>query len=150
LGKAFFEAGRQAVKSGPSSKFVLPYYHHSYFVADAKHSPQGVLGSDVAGVGNANTGSMTDQLTRQHRMTIDEANLILNVKREESMEQILKVGQPDSVVPQIASHSLFRIMIISSKLIHQHPSQINFQLASILCHHTHTISSQKCSVLANE
>lgn len=71
LGKAFFEAGRQAVKN-------------------AKHSPQGALGSDVTGVENANTGSMTDHLTRQYRMTIDEANLILNVKREDSMEQILK------------------------------------------------------------
>lgn len=48
------------------------------------------MGGDAAGVGNANTGSMTDQLTRQYRMTLDEANLILNVKREDSMEQILK------------------------------------------------------------
>jgi import inner membrane translocase subunit TIM16 len=33
---------------------------------------------------------MTDQLTRQHRMTLDEAYLILNVKRGEPTEQILK------------------------------------------------------------
>ncbi|KAG6842119.1 hypothetical protein C0991_002773, partial [Blastosporella zonata] len=71
LGKAFFEAGRQAVKN-------------------AKHSPQGALGGDVAGVGSATSGSATDQLTRQHRMTLDEANLILNVKREDSVEQVLK------------------------------------------------------------
>ncbi|KAG6816972.1 hypothetical protein H0H87_001287 [Tephrocybe sp. NHM501043] len=71
LGKAFLEAGRQAVKN-------------------AKHSPQGALGGDVAGVGTATSGSATDQLTRQHRMTLDEANLILNAKREDSMEQILK------------------------------------------------------------
>jgi len=71
LGKAVFEAGRQAVKN-------------------AKHSPQGALSSDAAGVGNANSGSMTDQLTRHHRMTLDEANLILNVKREDPMPQILK------------------------------------------------------------
>ncbi|KAG6917426.1 hypothetical protein DXG01_002512 [Tephrocybe rancida] len=51
---------------------------------------KGALGGDVAGVGTATSGSATDQLTRQHRMTLDEANLILNVKREDSIEQILK------------------------------------------------------------
>ncbi|KAG6813641.1 hypothetical protein H0H92_008878 [Tricholoma furcatifolium] len=71
LGKAFYEAGRQAVKN-------------------AKQSPQGALGGDAAGVGTATSGSATDQLTRTHRMTLDEAQLILNVKREDSMEQILK------------------------------------------------------------
>ncbi|KAK1232634.1 mitochondrial import inner membrane translocase subunit TIM16 [Marasmius sp. AFHP31] len=71
LGKAFLEAGRQAVKN-------------------AKHKPAGGLaGSDIAGVGHATTGSMTDQLTRQHRMTLDEAHLILNAKRGEEMERIL-------------------------------------------------------------
>ncbi|KAG5650674.1 hypothetical protein H0H81_011409 [Sphagnurus paluster] len=71
LGKAFLEAGRQAVKN-------------------AKHSPQGALGHDVAGVGTATSGSASDQITRLHRMTLDEANLILNVKREDSLEQVLK------------------------------------------------------------
>lgn len=70
LGKAFFEAGRQAVKN-------------------AKHSPQSVMG-DAAGVGHATSSSLTDQLTRQHRMTLDEAQLILNVKRGDEMQQILK------------------------------------------------------------
>ena len=51
-----------------------------------------MLGNDVAGVGNATSGSMTDQLTIQHRMTLDEAHLILNVKQGEEMESILKVG----------------------------------------------------------
>lgn len=49
------------------------------------------MGNDAAGVGHANSGSATDQLTRQHRMTLDEAQLILNVKRETPMEQIMKV-----------------------------------------------------------
>ncbi|KAF8622344.1 hypothetical protein AX15_007077 [Amanita polypyramis BW_CC] len=71
LGKAFFEAGRQAVKN-------------------AKHRPPGASGSDVAGIENAKTGSITDTLTREHRMTMDEAQLILNVKRNDEMEQILK------------------------------------------------------------
>lgn len=49
------------------------------------------MGNDVAGVGNATSGSVTDNLTRQHRMTLDEAQLILNVKRSDDMEKILKV-----------------------------------------------------------
>ncbi|KDQ27826.1 hypothetical protein PLEOSDRAFT_1112729 [Pleurotus ostreatus PC15] len=71
LGKAFLEAGRQAVKN-------------------AKHAPQNAIGADVAGVSNATSGTITDQLTRQHRMTLDEAHLILNIKRGESMENVLK------------------------------------------------------------
>ncbi|KAF8200867.1 Pam16-domain-containing protein, partial [Pholiota molesta] len=70
LGKAFFEAGRQAVKN-------------------AKSSPA-AMGSDAAGVGHATSGSPTDQLTRSHRMTVDEAQLILNVKRDDAMEQVMK------------------------------------------------------------
>ncbi|TFK53675.1 hypothetical protein OE88DRAFT_1269780 [Heliocybe sulcata] len=70
LGKAFYEAGRQAVKN-------------------AKHRPQGAIGGvDAAGVGNATSGSITDRLTRDHRMTLDEAQLILNVKRGETMEAV--------------------------------------------------------------
>ena len=49
------------------------------------------MGGDASGVGHANSGSATDNLTRQHRMTLDEAQLILNVKRDEEMESILKV-----------------------------------------------------------
>jgi import inner membrane translocase subunit TIM16 len=59
---------------------------------DAKHSPQGAIGSDVAGVRNATSGSLTDKLTREHRMTLDEAHLILNVKRGETLENVLKVN----------------------------------------------------------
>ncbi|KAG5221340.1 protein phosphatase [Salix suchowensis] len=57
---------------------------------DAKHAPQNAIGADVAGVSNATSGTITDQLTRQHRMTLDEAHLILNIKRGESMENVLK------------------------------------------------------------
>ncbi|KAI0930108.1 hypothetical protein AcV5_006902 [Taiwanofungus camphoratus] len=71
LGKAFFAAGRQAVQN-------------------AKHRPQGAIGSDVAGVGNALSGSITDKLTREHRMTLDEARLILNVKKGDQTENILQ------------------------------------------------------------
>lgn len=39
----------------------------------------------------ATSGSLTDRLTREHRMTLDEARLILNVKKEEPMERIMQV-----------------------------------------------------------
>ncbi|KAF9531586.1 Pam16-domain-containing protein [Crepidotus variabilis] len=71
LGKAFWEAGRQAVKN-------------------AKSAPQAAMGTDAAGVGHASSGSPTDQLTRQHRMTLDEAQLILNTKREGTLETVMK------------------------------------------------------------
>jgi import inner membrane translocase subunit TIM16 len=61
-------------------------------IADAKHSPQGAIGSDVAGVRNATSGSLTDKLTREHRMTLDEAHLILNLKQGEALENVLKVN----------------------------------------------------------
>ncbi|KAN0114119.1 hypothetical protein V8E52_007095 [Russula decolorans] len=70
FGKALLEAGRQAAKN-------------------AKHRPQGAIG-EVEGVGNATTGSVTDKLTREHRMTLDEAHLILNAKRGEAVERILQ------------------------------------------------------------
>ena len=60
-------------------------------LADAKHRPHGAIGSEVEGVGNATTGSATDKLTREHRMTLDEAHLILNAKRGEAVERILQV-----------------------------------------------------------
>ncbi|KAH9961281.1 hypothetical protein BC827DRAFT_1203589 [Russula dissimulans] len=71
FGKALLEAARQAAKN-------------------AKHRPQGAIGSDVAGVGNATTGSVTDKLTREHRMTLDEAHLILNTKRADGIERVLQ------------------------------------------------------------
>ncbi|RPD78810.1 hypothetical protein L226DRAFT_532114 [Lentinus tigrinus ALCF2SS1-7] len=71
LGKAFYAAGKQAV-------------------ANAKYRPTGAAGGDAAGVGHATSGSLTDRLTREHRMTADEARLILNVKKEDTAERILQ------------------------------------------------------------
>ncbi|KAL1689432.1 hypothetical protein GGG16DRAFT_115031 [Schizophyllum commune] len=59
-------------------------------IKNAKYTPEAVAGGDVAGLKNATSQSITDQLTRQHRMTLDEAELILNVKREAEMEQVVK------------------------------------------------------------
>ncbi|CCL99079.1 uncharacterized protein FIBRA_01092 [Fibroporia radiculosa] len=91
LGKAFFAAGRQAVKN-------------------AKHQPQAAIGSDVAGVRNATSGSITDKLTREHRMTLEEARLILNVKKEDPADKVLqhyehlfKANSPPSAPPKPAA-----------------------------------------------
>lgn len=95
MGKAFFEAGRQAVKSEHLSRFEL----HSLIIPapDAKNSPAAAMGVEAAGVGHANSGSPTDQLTRHHRMTLDEAQLILNVKKDDEIEKILKVDINSSI-----------------------------------------------------
>jgi len=58
---------------------------------DAKNRPE-ALGSDVVGVGKATSGSLTDKLTREHRLTLDEAHMILNAKKEEPLGQILSVS----------------------------------------------------------
>ena len=58
---------------------------------DAKHRPEG-LGSDVVGMGNATSSSLTDKLTREHRLTLDEAHMILNTKKEDALEQVLAVS----------------------------------------------------------
>jgi hypothetical protein len=47
---------------------------------------------EAAGLGNATSSSLTDRLTREHKMTVDEAQLILNVKRDASLEDIVKVS----------------------------------------------------------
>ncbi|KAH0827968.1 protein transporter [Lanmaoa asiatica] len=70
FGKALAAAGKQAIQN-------------------AKHHPE-ALSSDVGGIRNATSGSATDKLTREHRMTLDEAHLILNVKRGEAVENIVK------------------------------------------------------------
>ncbi|WWC64851.1 uncharacterized protein I303_107465 [Kwoniella dejecticola CBS 10117] len=66
LGKATAAAGSQAVKN-------------------FKHKPEGA--SDSAPVG---AGSSKNKITSQLNMSLDEAHLILNVKRDESMEIIQK------------------------------------------------------------
>ncbi len=89
LGKAFYEAGRQAVKSTVS---IVHFGSTDKNISlDAKHRPAGAAGNDISGVENAKTGSITDTLTREHRMTLDEAQLILNVKRSDGLEHMLKV-----------------------------------------------------------
>ncbi|KAI0374162.1 protein transporter [Pilatotrama ljubarskyi] len=91
LGKAFAAAGRQAIQN-------------------AKYRPPGAGGTDVAGVGNATSGSLSDRLTREHRMTADEARLILNVKKDDPIEKIVqnyehlfKANSPPEKPPKVTS-----------------------------------------------
>ncbi|KIP11648.1 hypothetical protein PHLGIDRAFT_124774 [Phlebiopsis gigantea 11061_1 CR5-6] len=70
LGKAFLAAGKQAA-------------------ANVKYRPE-AGGGDVAGMRTATSGSPTDLLTREHRLTLDEARLILNLKKDDSAERMLQ------------------------------------------------------------
>ncbi|KAI0730319.1 hypothetical protein C8Q72DRAFT_883367 [Fomitopsis betulina] len=71
FGKALAAASRQAVKN-------------------AKYRPQAAIGGDAAGVDNATSGSASDKLTREHRMTLEEAHMVLNVNKGETMERVLE------------------------------------------------------------
>ncbi|KAI0093082.1 hypothetical protein BDY19DRAFT_406875 [Irpex rosettiformis] len=88
FGKAFVAAGRQAIQN-------------------AKSRPEAAMGGDVSGLQTATSGSLTDRLTREHRMTLDEARLILNLKKEDPAEKIIqhydhlfKVNSPPAAPPK--------------------------------------------------
>ena len=68
--------------------------------SDAKYRPEGAAGGDATGVGHATTGSVTDKLTREQRMTLDEARLILNVEKEDAADKILQVRRPQ-ITPRL-------------------------------------------------
>ncbi|KAI5452448.1 mitochondrial import inner membrane translocase subunit TIM16 [Naganishia albida] len=71
LGRAFAEAGRQAVRN-------------------AKYRPEGADNTDPAGAAGGAAGNSTQKLTSDLKMTMDEACLILNVKKDTPMEGVLK------------------------------------------------------------
>ncbi|KAG8834715.1 hypothetical protein FRC17_007621 [Serendipita sp. 399] len=71
FGKALYQAARQAYKN-------------------AQHRPILASGGDAVGVQNATSMSITDKLTREHKMTADEARLILNIGKEEGIERMMK------------------------------------------------------------
>lgn len=110
-------------------------------LADAKYSPQAALGNDAAGVGSA-----TDHLTRLHRMTLDEAHLILNVKRGDPMETIIKVCFIAILSIQYFI-SIFRcsITIIYSRLIRLHQNRNSPQRGSRPQFIVHIICNPKSS-----
>lgn len=58
-------------------------------MTDFKHKPEGAPSSGPVG-----TGSSKSQITNQMQMSLDEAHLILNVKKEDPLEVIEKVRPP--------------------------------------------------------
>jgi import inner membrane translocase subunit TIM16 len=92
FGKALLEAGRQAVKSGQFCRAVrlCAFIGDRSRFADAKHRPA-IASSDAVGVNNATSQSLTDRLTREHRMTLDEARMVLNVRPQDNMNIIAQV-----------------------------------------------------------
>lgn len=65
VGKALLEAGRQAGRNARAGRVEAS-------------------AAGAAGVGSGSAASPSDQLTRTHRMTLDEAKLILNLKQDVS------------------------------------------------------------------
>ena len=88
LGKATAAAGSQAVKSG-STLFVRCKAEliKGLTRPDFKHKPDGAPSSGAVG-----TGSSKSQITNQMQMSLDEAHLILNVKKDDPLEVIEKVS----------------------------------------------------------
>lgn len=65
VGKALLEAGRQAGRNARAGRVEAS-------------------AAGAAGVGTGSAASPSDQLTRTHRMTLDEAKMILNLKQDVS------------------------------------------------------------------
>jgi mitochondrial import inner membrane translocase subunit TIM16 len=72
------------------------------------------IAGDAAGVANATSGSATDKLTREHRMTLDEASLILILNRGDPLEAATKLPPPFPSLP--LSLSPFRSPHMTSPL----------------------------------
>jgi hypothetical protein len=138
VGRAFYEAGRQAYKSESdiSSPFVTAFkrYHrvpsiwrsrqlkhdrsrssscwielarllndsrlYSLMLAsilltyrvDTQYKPEGVAGTEPGSTEAAGNPSSTAGLTRMQRMTLSEAQMILNVKDEDTLEKVKQVS----------------------------------------------------------
>jgi len=57
-------------------------------ILDFKYKPEGM---DQTSAPSGSKGASSNAATAQHQMSIDEAHLILNVKKEDPMEVIQKV-----------------------------------------------------------
>ena len=139
-----WEAGLQKCDGLLFSPHGLDAYLCSY--QDAQHRPQGGALGDAAGVGNATSGSLTDRLTREHRMTADEARLILNLKREDGAENILRVRLFSACILLCAHISPVSITSTSSKLIHHLHLPKNPSLAVKSRNTTRIISNRRLYV----
>src|SRR5258706_4840845 len=83
------QASRQKWTVSPRCSAAYAYGDHSHF-ADAKHRPS-IASSDAVGVNNATSQSLTDRLTREHRMIPDEERRILNVRPQDRMDILAQV-----------------------------------------------------------
>lgn len=84
VGKAFVEAGRQAVRN-------------------VRASPEAAAAGGASSGAGAKAGGVSGDLTRTHRMTMDEALMILNFKeanpgRVPAPEEIEKMAQVCALV----------------------------------------------------
>ncbi|SPO32540.1 related to PAM16 - Presequence translocase-Associated Motor [Ustilago trichophora] len=75
VGKALLEAGRQAGRNARAGRVEAS-------------------AAGAAGVGSGSAASPSDQLTRTHRMTLDEAKLILNLKQDVSAAGLSGAAAP--------------------------------------------------------
>lgn len=91
------QASRQKWTIPPRCSAAYAYGDHSHF-ADTKHRPA-IGSSDAVGVNNATSQSLTDRLTREHRMTLDEARMILNVRPQDSMDILAQVRRSMPSLP---------------------------------------------------
>jgi hypothetical protein len=64
-------------------------YTCSYALSDARHKPEGMADSGKAAGGG---GSGSQNLSSSLKMSVEEAQLILNVKKGDSMEKIMEVS----------------------------------------------------------
>ena len=124
-----------------------PSSHSLPSVSDVKSTPEGGIAGGAAGVGNATSGSVTDQLTRQHRMTFDEASLILNVKKDADLQQVMKASQAQPIAFEALSNAVpCRITSTSSRPTLLHPNRRSLSNPSAGTHRsplTHTICNRR-------
>ena len=65
---------------------------------DFKYKPEGM---DQNTAPSSSKGASSNAATMQHQMSIDEAHLILNVKKEDPMEIIQKVSLGSMSLPNV-------------------------------------------------
>lgn len=82
---------------------------------DAKYRPEGADNTEQAGGAAGGAGNSTQKLTSDLKMTMDEACLILNVKKDSPMETVLKVCLAS--LPHILCPLLIRFRVAIRKHI---------------------------------
>ncbi|WFD32923.1 mitochondrial import inner membrane translocase subunit TIM16 [Malassezia sp. CBS 17886] len=94
LGRAFVEAGRQAARNVRAGQ------------VDAGAGGAAGRGTDA--------GSVADMLSRAHRMTLDEAKMILNVKEDVSLAAGKKAGGISDQIRQEVADKYERLFALNA------------------------------------